>query len=627
MMRRAPSDPSLTSRAQVRDATTRSRAAVTSFLLLVALTAAAGTGAVPPSSPAYEEHLSHHPDLQTESGSPTPSPDTGSAGPMLMDPGVMSRMMREMNMPKPRDLYPSLMSLPVTDPDSIDTARSLAHSRMREATRRLSRSFERLSAALDEDDLATMDAAVEESERALHRFRGTLGAVRTLDAGRAPRAIALDWFRQEMNLNGADPTARIMAFGMSPLHTGIMALLILATVAFIWVYVLKMRRAAVLLDALATNPAARGAEIGVFVTPTEVPEAQKPTAPLSRRQTWSGHLEVIGIFDETAEVKTFRLALPERKSLPFLYEPGQFCTLVLDIDGQQVKRSYTIASSPTQRDYVELSIKREADGTVSRFMHDRVQTGTRIEASLPLGRFFFNGTQADSIVLIAGGVGITPMMSAIRFLTDRMWPGDIYLLYACKTPAQIIFHDELERLAARHPNLRVLISISQPAEGDGWTGLTGHLDAAMIQHSVPDVTSRLFHVCGPPAMMAAVKSHLASLGVPAERVKSEAFGTPVSAGTRAAAPPADTAAYTLRFARADRATTVPAGQTVLEAAEALGIDIDNSCRQGTCGTCMVKLLSGEVTMAVDEALDPEDKEAGYVLACQAQLVTDCEVDA
>ena len=583
-------------------------------------------------SPAYEEHLSHHPELQGEQTAQSPTAAGGTLTPgVMMDPRVMSKMMEEMRAPKPRDLYPSLMGINHLDAEAAQTAIAAAQKRMKDGVELLSESFSQLSAALDEQDYATMQSAVDEAARGLNRYRSGLATTRALSEGVPPQQIALDWFRTEMDLMPmADPREPVVLFGMSALHTGIMTLLIVAAAMFIWAYVMRMRRATALLGELTANPAERAAQIGVFVTPTETPEAQKPTAPLSVRQTWTGTLEVIAVFQETANVKTFRFALSDRQALPFAYEPGQFCTLNLDIEGAAVKRSYTIASSPTQRDYFELTIKREPEGQASRFIHDRVKAGDNLAAKVPLGRFYFNGTQADSIVLMAGGVGMTPMMSAIRFLTDRVWPGEIFLMYGCRSEADIIFREELERLEQRHRNLHVYISISRPGDASDWSGPTGRIDAEAIRQFVPDITSRRVHICGPVPMMDATKAHLESLGVAGENIKSEAFGAPVS---EKASPPsprepqADATDRKLAFARSESSTRVPEGQTVLEAAEAIGVDIDNSCRQGTCGLCIVKLLAGEVAMEVEDALEPEDKESGHILACQARLLTDCEVDA
>jgi hypothetical protein len=160
------------------------------------------------------------------------------------------------------------------------------------------------------------------------------------------------------------------------------------------------------------------------VPPPKFPEMASPSQP---REKWRGTLKVCRIFDEATSVKTFRLAAQDRLDLPFTYFPGQFLTLSASIDGETVRRSYTIASSPTQAHYVSVTVKREDQGVFSRFLHDSIKEGDTLDVSGPNGKFTFSGSEAESIVLIAGGVGITPMMSVIRYLADIGWSKPIYL--------------------------------------------------------------------------------------------------------------------------------------------------------------------------------------------------------
>ena len=165
---------------------------------------------------------------------------------------------------------------------------------------------------------------------------------------------------------------------------------------------------------------------------------------------WRGQLRVGSIVTETPSVKTFRL-LPSSSDrfLPFTFVPGQFLNVAFWIGGARMNRSYSISSSPTQREYVDLTVRREPRGAVSRHIDDLLKVGDQIEAGGPVGRFTFTGTEADSIVLIAGGVGITPMMSITRYLTERSWAGDIFFIYTCRTPADFIFANEIAALQRR----------------------------------------------------------------------------------------------------------------------------------------------------------------------------------
>jgi ferredoxin-NADP reductase len=285
-----------------------------------------------------------------------------------------------------------------------------------------------------------------------------------------------------------------------------------------------------------------------------------------------------------------------------------------------MNRSYSISSSPTHREYVEITVKREPRGAVSRHIVDLLKVGSLIEAGGPVGKFTFTGAEADSIVLIAAGVGITPMVSISRFLSERSWPGDIYFIYSCRAPSDFIFAREVAALARGNPKLRVAVTMSKP-EGTDWKGPRGRITKEWLTQTVPDLASRRIHLCGPAVMMDATKALLTELGVPAEQVKTELFGatkpTPSAPGTTAK-PTAPATGPLVTFSKNSKSAKIHTDQTVLELSEELGIGIQNSCRVGTCGVCKVKMTAGEVEMAVQDALDADDKTNGIILACQAK---------
>jgi ferredoxin-NADP reductase/DMSO/TMAO reductase YedYZ heme-binding membrane subunit len=351
--------------------------------------------------------------------------------------------------------------------------------------------------------------------------------------------------------------------------------------------------------------------------------AARKAAPRPR-PFWSGELKIARIFDETPDIKTFRLVAPGGGPLPFDYSPGQYLNLALTIDGKRVNRSYTIASSPTRRDYCEISVKRASYG--SRHLHATWHEGDLVKVSAPAGKFVL-APDAARCVLIAGGVGITPMMSTIRALTDRGYPGQIYLLYSVRRRQDVAFADELAYLQARHPNLHLCITLSD--EGGAWDGARGQITKAMIAGFVPDLTRGPVLVCGPDPMMTAMRRILVGeLGLPDAEVLQEAFVSPASAGEAApvdALAPSDAPAR-VTFARAGQ-TADTVGLTVLEAAEDAGVTLPFECRSGICGQCKTRLVSGKVAMEVQDALTPADRAKGLVLACQARPVGDVVVDA
>ena len=336
------------------------------------------------------------------------------------------------------------------------------------------------------------------------------------------------------------------------------------------------------------------------------------------------------ILTETPTVKTFRVVSAAGDSpMPFTFVPGQFLNVAFSIGGARMNRSYSISSSPTERLYVELTVRREPRGAVSRHIDDLLKVGDEFEASGPVGRFTFAGTEAESIVLIAGGVGITPMMSIARYLSAVSWPGHIFFFYTCRKQSDFIFRKELAALQQSNPKLLVTVTMSRP-EGTDWAGPRGHLTKELLTKTVPDIASRRVHLCGPPSMMDATKAILTELGVPPEQVKTEAFGATKpspSAGATTSKATAPATGPQVTFSKNSKTAKIHVDQTLLELSEELGIGIENSCRVGTCGICKVKLTSGEVTMAIEDALDPDDKANGIILACQAKPTGEITVEA
>jgi len=167
--------------------------------------------------------------------------------------------------------------------------------------------------------------------------------------------------------------------------------------------------------------------------------------------------------------------------------------------------------------------------------------------------------------------------------------------------------------------------MSKPG-GEPWSGAAGHIDAAFLASTVHDIATRRAHICGPPAMMDTVKAALVRLGAQEAQIKTEAFGTvkrdPMAKGTASTE-----LAGKVIFRASDTTAPILAGATILDAADDAGIFIDNACRSGTCGSCRVKLISGNVTMDVEDALTEGDKAEGFILACQAKILEQVEIDA
>lgn len=662
-------------------------------VLVITLTAMTTLPAFGQISP--EEHAKHHPGQAQGSG----TREGGEKGGGMMGGGMggmmggqdggmmgggMGGMMEKMGAPKPKELYPKLMDLPDLPMEERTNIQQEAHQRMMDGTQLLTSGLDELATAAGTDDFRTMQNATAKMREGLAQFESGLAAHRAIAEGKAPRNVALQWFKREMNLLPAAPAdTGFRLLGMTAFHTSIMAVLLVFAVAMIWMYFFKMRRATELMNQLAAATPSGHAPAAEPIAKTEaaatVLAAARGSAPIDTAPAASTgqsavaehdccsdsdvacadeasvesadistgllrvakrklcRLRVARIYQETDDVKTFRLVACHGGALPFSYLPGQFLTLTLPVGEKPIRRSYTISSSPTQGYYCEISVKREDQGAGSRYLHDHVKEGDTLEVQAPSGKFTFTGTEADSIVLISGGVGITPMMSITRALTDMGWQGDVYFIVACRDPEHFIFQSELKRLQERNPNLHVFVALSRIKEPmDGY--YAGRLTKERFAEWVPDIASKWVHLCGAPPMMDATKQMLAELGVPADKVHTENFGSQQKPHVKAAQREqvAETAeakqtqaevAVAVTFATSGKSTPLPPDETVLDAAEREGVDIDYSCRVGMCGVCKVKLLAGKVTMEVEDGLEPEDQAAGMILACQAKATEDITVEA
>ncbi|WP_146526197.1 FAD-binding oxidoreductase [Novipirellula artificiosorum] len=622
-----------------------------------------------------EEHASHHPDQAAgNAGSSTSAmggPPEGvgggppdGAGGMMGGGGGMGGMMEKMGAPKPKDLYPSLMELPDLPIERKAELEQEAHQRMMSGTRVLSEAFDELSRSASGNDFAAMQQATEKIREGLGDFESGLAAHRALREGLAPRDVALQWFKRELNLPNAANIrpSHALLWGMTPFHTSVMAVLVLFTAAMIWMYFFKMRRAASLLeklsvagsggvgseemgrsgegesllaDSVSPNSPTPNADCcdGDDACPTEEANADGETfstglIPVANKKLC--RLRVANISQQTEDVKTLRLVSCHSGCIPFSYLPGQFLTFTLPVGEKPIRRSYTISSSPTQAYYCEVSIKREENGAGSRYLSDQVKVGDTLEVKAPSGRFIFTGKEADSVVLISGGVGITPMMSVTRALTDMCWPGEIDFIAACRDPEHFIFRSELELLAERFDNLHLFAALSRIDNGMG-SYRKGRLSKEMLSEWVPDIAGKRIHICGAPAMMEATKEMLAELKVPPENIHTESFGSTQKPKAKVAEKQESheekATGAKVTFTASSKSTQLQADETILEASERIDVDIDYSCRVGTCGECIAKLLSGQVTMEVDDGLEPEQKEAGMILACQAKSKENVSVEA
>jgi ferredoxin-NADP reductase len=255
------------------------------------------------------------------------------------------------------------------------------------------------------------------------------------------------------------------------------------------------------------------------------------------------------------------------------------------------------------------------NGRVSVFLNERAKPGLEVEASGPYGGFYFDETHHKSIVLIAAGSGITPMMSMLSYIDDLKLMNPVTLLYCVRTHEDVIFQAELGQLRKSLPNFKYEECLSRP--GPAWNGHSGRLTEEFVSQHVADLDSPTFFLCGPRGFMDNAHQILSSLGIHEDRILQESFGEGRS--PTESLPAEGRTVERVVFIHTNKVCQAPAGSTLLEVAEKNGVQIPYGCRLGLCGTCSTRVLSGAVQMDVEDGLTTEQKNAGYVLPCVSRV--------
>ncbi|WP_296180833.1 hybrid-cluster NAD(P)-dependent oxidoreductase [Pseudomonas sp. UBA1879] len=332
--------------------------------------------------------------------------------------------------------------------------------------------------------------------------------------------------------------------------------------------------------------------------------------------------------DETHDVKTFSFRCPDFNALSF--EPGQFITIAPVIEGQTLARCYTLSSSPTRPFSFSITVKRVLSGVVSNWLHDNLRAGDTLSASGPAGSFTPVGHPATKLLYLSAGSGVTPLMSMTRAGFDLSAHLDITFVHNARTPADIVFHDELNRLQALMPGLRVLNVCEGLGADVGWQGPLGRLSLELLSEAVPDFRDREIFTCGPKGYMDAVKTLLKNGGFDFAHYHEESFDITalVEAPLIEAAPSVEQGEkrFTVTLSRSGKTFSMPATQTVLSAAKKAGAIVPSSCSQGVCGTCKTALLHGTVDMKHNGGIRQREIDKGLRLLCCSKPTSDLVID-
>ena len=338
-------------------------------------------------------------------------------------------------------------------------------------------------------------------------------------------------------------------------------------------------------------------------------------------------LRIKDVRRETPECVSVAFAVPGELADEYRFVQGQHLNLRTQLDGEEVRRSYSICSGVDDGE-LRVAIKKVHGGRFSTWANERLASGDAIDAMTPEGRFFtpLDPASGRHYVAFAAGSGITPVLSLARTTLAREPKSRFTLVYGNRRLSSTMFHEALwelkDRYLARFEIYHVFTREEQEVEL-----FNGRIDAAKVQAFLdvlipPDGIDEAF-VCGPASMIDDVEAALLAAGVPREHLHVERFGVPGAAVATVDDTEAAEARVTLVIDGVRREIDFHRGQhSILDAGRAAGIDLPFSCKGGMCSTCRAKLLEGEVKMAKNYALEPHEVAAGFVLTCQSYPLTE-----
>lgn len=218
------------------------------------------------------------------------------------------------------------------------------------------------------------------------------------------------------------------------------------------------------------------------------------------------------IIPRTQDMVSYRFSRPDRLS----YRAGQYMLVTIRCGEKELTHPFSISSSPSEKDYIEFT-KKLTESEYSKALK-AFKPGSWALVDAPYGTFTFQG-EHRKVALLAGGVGITPFRSICRYCTDKQLDSSIVLLYGCRNESEIAFETELEEMQMQNPNLKVVVILNEASSH--WKGLLGFINADLVKNQVPDYNERIFYACGPPGMVKAMGTLVASMGLPSSQLKLE----------------------------------------------------------------------------------------------------------
>lgn len=338
--------------------------------------------------------------------------------------------------------------------------------------------------------------------------------------------------------------------------------------------------------------------------------------------------EVFKIERESKNISSFYLKPLNGIILPD-YLPGQYITIKVRPKGQNktISRNYTLSDKPGL-DYYKISVKKEQKGLVSSFLHDEIKVGAILKVSAPAGNFYLSGHENTPVVMISGGVGITPLMSMLEYIAEHQPKRRVHFFHTSKNENLQPMGERLKKIAGNNININLFIHHTQPLEEEiqgvdyDYAGVIGpdHL----MRH-INEITQSSYYICGPISFMQDMSGHLTALGVANEQMHFEWFENPHKTHIEnKSAEKTLNQGHQVHFIKSGLKTIWNMShQNLLNLAESLGIEAANSCRMGTCATCETKIISGETIYDPEPFIEPSP---GSIYICCAKPKTDIKLN-
>jgi ring-1,2-phenylacetyl-CoA epoxidase subunit PaaE len=333
---------------------------------------------------------------------------------------------------------------------------------------------------------------------------------------------------------------------------------------------------------------------------------------------------------ETADAVSMTFKIPDDLADDYDFAPGQYLTLRTTMDGEEVRRSYSICSGPDDGE-LRIAVKKVDGGAFSSWAADELKSGDELDVMTPTGRFGVRAAPDEARIYVgfAAGSGITPLLSIIKGVLAREPKSRFFLFYGNRSATGVMFLEALEELKDRFLQRFSLFHVISGEEQD-IPILHGRLDGekvrVLLRSLVPAASVDHVFICGPTGMSEEIETTCRDIGIADDRIHVERFVSGLGGKPRPkaviapTAPPKAFASLIIDGKRRD--VPVAEGEAILDAALRAGVDLPFACKGGMCSTCRAKLVEGKAEMDVNYSLEPWELKAGFVLTCQAKPVSD-----